>query len=497
LSDKDKRPDGQQPDYDLTTPFAYPQQGGPTPPQPGGPDDRTTINRPFPPHQEKRSERPGPPQQNQNPYDLTMVNFGVPIEDEEEAAPPPTRPLPPYPPAQPQYAPAQQQYAAQPQPAPVRQQQPRQSRSKLPIIILIALVLILLLGAGGALAYYFLSSPPSFTLRVLNAPAGSKVFIDDIPSGVPQRDGSIIVQGLRAGEPRDVRVTQEGYAEWRTSVTGKNGETLDVTANMTPLQQKPAQPAQPATLPAQIDYSGTMMLVAAGPFTMGADGGNLDEAPAHTVDVPAFYIDKLEVTNEQYAKFCDATGHARPTDPFWDPNYFEKNPHMPVIGVGHDDAEAYATWAGKRLPTEAEWEKAASWGPGATTKRKYPWGDAVESGRANLSSQHPTDVGSMPTGASAYGVMDMAGNAREWVSDAYAPYPGSASANPNYGKGYRVVRGGDFRAGPNFARTTSRLGVDPAFKTNPGDEKLGRSSLVGFRCAISADDPKLKTVLGK
>jgi iron(II)-dependent oxidoreductase len=133
----------------------------------------------------------------------------------------------------------------------------------------------------------------------------------------------------------------------------------------------------------------------------------------------------------------------------------------------------------------------------AAAKRQYPWGEAVEPGRANLDSEHPTEVGSHPSGASAYGVSDMSGNAREWVDAFFAPYPGGAQSNPNYGRGLRVVRGGDFRAGPRFARTTSRLGVAPEFKTNPGDEQAGRSSLVGFRCAISADDPRIKTLVQK
>jgi iron(II)-dependent oxidoreductase len=170
---------------------------------------------------------------------------------------------------------------------------------------------------------------------------------------------------------------------------------------------------------------------------------------------------------------------------------------MPVIGIAYDDAQAYANWAGKRLPTESEWEKAASWGPNISAKRLYPWGSSPEKTRANVDSDHPTDVGHFSESASGYGVEDMAGNAREWVDAYFDAYPGNTSSNPKFGQGLRVVRGGDFRSGLNFAKTVSRLGVEPGFKTNPGDDKLGRSSLVGFRCAVPADDPRLQASLGK
>jgi formylglycine-generating enzyme required for sulfatase activity len=299
------------------------------------------------------------------------------------------------------------------------------------------------------------------------------------------------VQGLRAGEPRVVSVRQEGFAEWKTTVTGRGGEVLDVRANMTPVA------APKASLPAEIDYVGKMVLVPAGEFVMGADDGRPNEAPAHNVTLPDFYIDKYEVTNEQYDKFCKETGHAPPVNPGPLPNYFQDNPTKPVMGVSYDDAVAYAEWAGKRLPTEEEWEKAASWDPSAKRKRKWPWGDAEEKSRANIGTSTPSDAGQYPGGASAYGAQDMAGNAIEWVDNVYAPYPGSSFKDADYGKGLRVCRGGSFpealEGGKNsmwLARTTARQANVASYKTT--EENKDKPSVIGFRCAVSADEPRLK-----
>ena len=327
---------------------------------------------------------------------------------------------------------------------------------------------------------------------MLNAVAGSKIYVDDVPSGVPQSDGTIVVEGLRTGEPRELRVSKEGYADWKTTVSGDPGKVVPVTVKQTPLVVS-TPPA--AGLPAEVDFNGRMVLIPAGEYKMGADDSNPEEAPAHMVTLPDFYIDKYEVTNQQYADFCTATNHAKPINPFWDPQYFEKNPRMPVIGVSFSDAQAYAQWANKRIPTESEWEKAASWSSGASSKHKYPWGDPADKRRSNVESGHPTNIGQFPEGASGYGVQDLAGNAREWVDSAFEPYTGNTKSNPQFGQGLKVVRGGDFRAGLAFAKTTSRLGVDPGFKTNPGDDKVGRSSLVGFRCASSVDSPKLQALI--
>jgi formylglycine-generating enzyme required for sulfatase activity len=459
VSDREKRPD--KVNYDLTTPNAFPQ-GGEQQRRPAAPDDRTTINQPA------RAPEARPPAPDR--YDLTSVhNVAVPFDEDEDASA-----------AHTQRTPAQTPAAH----AAVRTAAP--ARGRVPGWVWGALglsALLLVSCAGLLLAYFLLSAPAAFTLRVLDAP-GSKVYVDDIPSGVPQRDGSIMVQGLRAGEPRVVSVRQEGFAEWKTTVTGKAGEVLDLRANMTPVA------APRPSLPAEIDYRGTMVLVAAGEFVMGADDGDPNEAPAHNVSLPDYYIDKFEVTNEQYDKFCKETGRPAPVDPEALPNYFRENPRKPVMGVSYEDAAAYAGWAGKRLPTEQEWEKAASWDPSSRKKLKWPWGNTEEQGRANIGTEGPAEVGQHAGGASTYGVHDMAGNVVEWVDAVYAPYPGSAYQDKDYGKRLRVFRGGSFPWKLSQARTTYRYAKEGATKAT-----ASQPSVIGFRCAISADDPRLKSHL--
>jgi len=348
-----------------------------------------------------------------------------------------------------------------------------------------------LLGVGGALLLmavvavvliFFWFRQPGFTMVVRGAPAESDVFVDNISRGVTSSDGSIRVPGLKAGK-RVVRVSHNGYVDFNTTVTGQDGELKTVVAQLIASSGAP-----PPGLPKEIDYSGPMILIPAGEFIMGDDGHNADEKPAHKVTLPDFYIDKFEVSNQQYKTFCDATKRAFPTNPWWDNDYFKKS-NMPVVGVNFADASAYAAWAGKRLPTEEEWEKAASWGPDATKKRMWPWGDSSNASQATLNANHPTPVGSKPTGASAYGVQDMAGNVLEWVDSFYQAYPNNTATDPNFGSTNRVVRGGNFHSDVDAARTSRRIYAPAEFSA---EEKKERSWLIGFRCAVSANDPKVQ-----
>ncbi len=252
-----------------------------------------------------------------------------------------------------------------------------------------------------------------------------------------------------------------------------------------------------SNLPATITYKGAMVLVAAGEFTMGSDTGGDESKPAHKVTVPAFYIDKTEVTNQQYKEFCTAMGKTPPADPYWEKGYFEKRPNAPVLGVSFDDAKAFAEWAGKRLPTEAEWEKAASWNEATQSKLEFPWGASFEASKAAFGLNTPKDVGGFSSGASPSGAMDMAGNVAEWVDAFFQPYPGNTSSNPNFGDINRVARGGHFGSKTNeHLRTTKRIYLPPSVASGEDEEKLFAAA-IGFRCAVSADDARLQETLRK
>lgn len=280
-----------------------------------------------------------------------------------------------------------------------------------------------------------------------------------------------------------------------TSGTVTSNPQANKPVDVAPTVQPTTAPA--ATLPATINYKGDMVLVAAGEFTMGSDAGGDESKPAHKVEVPAFYIDKTEVTNAQYKEFCNETGKTPPTDPFWEKGYFENRPNAPVLGVSFEDAKAFAAWAGKRLPTEEEWEKAASWNTSANTKSEFPWGDSFESGKAAFGLNTPKDVGSFPAGASSSGVLDMAGNVAEWVDAYFQPYPGNTTQNANFGETNRIVRGGHFGSKSNdLLKTTKRIYVPPGVASGEDEEKLFAAA-IGFRCAVSADEPRLQLSLRK
>jgi formylglycine-generating enzyme required for sulfatase activity len=380
-----------------------------------------------------------------------------------------------------------QQFRPPPSPAPrPNQPQAKPPRRRIPIWVWI-------LAAGGflfavlvaAVVLYFLLSQPGFTLEVRGAPPGSDVFIDNVSRGVTTSSGSIRVKGLKAGK-RLLRVSHAGYTDFNDTVSGKDGEVKSIVAQLVASNQ-------PASASKEIDYNGPMLLIPAGQFTMGDDNHNPDEKPAHKVNLPDFYIDKFEVTNEQFKKFCDANKRPYPINPWWDNQYFSAHPRSPVLGIGWDEAAAYANWAGKRLPKEEEWEKAASWDPNTQAKHQWPWGDSPDPSRANVGgTPRTTDVGQFGSGASFYGVQDLAGNVAEWVDAFYQPYPGNQTANPDFGTTKRVVRGGTYHGGFDDARTTRRLFHSAQLNAA---EKKNRAFLIGFRCAIGADDPRIQNLI--
>ncbi len=227
-----------------------------------------------------------------------------------------------------------------------------------------------------------------------------------------------------------------------------------------------------------------MVLVPAGAFWMGlAEGEGLDdEQPRHRVYLDVYHIDQFEITTERYAKFLAFTGWQKPLN--WTMVTLPEHATRPVIGVGWADADAYCRINGRRLPTEAEWEKAAR----GTTERRFPWGEkkpaaslALFGQMAKFSYDLLKPVGSFPGGESPYGAFDLAGNVAEWVEDWYDGeyYRNSPEKNPpgpRTGQ-YKMVRGGSWSDMPVYlmaAGRTSKLPPDT------------RNAFIGFRCAQSA-----------
>lgn len=234
----------------------------------------------------------------------------------------------------------------------------------------------------------------------------------------------------------------------------------------------------------------SMVLIPEGEFFMGTDleRADIQNRPQHTVKLPAFYIDKYPVTNAQYARFVAVTSHRPPSH--WKKGKIPQGESLrPITMVSWYDATAYAKWAGKRLPSEAEWEKSAR----GTDGRRWPWGSRMEPERLNTyyNVGSTTNVNAYPGGASPFGVMDMAGNVNEWTADDFVPYPGSDAPSDLFkgkivrptsnkeidiiptGGSYKVLRGGSWKGDPFSTAVFHR---NFAFANYASD-------FFGFRCA--------------
>lgn len=251
-----------------------------------------------------------------------------------------------------------------------------------------------------------------------------------------------------------------------------------------------------------------MVFVEEAEFPLGQDHPGLDSlwpnwAPRHKVQLEAFWVDKCEVTNEQFQGFVDEGGYqkeefwdetvakdidrkefldqtGKPGPKFWVDGHFpEAQEKLPVTGISWYEACAFARWEGKRLPTEAEWECAASWDASAAEpdKRPYPWGSNYHQGYANLGDSKPgspVPVGSYPEDRSPAGCVDLAGNVREWTASAYEGYPETKCNDERFATGLMVVRGAGFR--------------DPLISAvelhcRRASSALAREPDLGFRCA--------------
>ncbi len=276
------------------------------------------------------------------------------------------------------------------------------------------------------------------------------------------------------------------------ALTATNTPTITATFTSLPPSQAPAPDLTPTPLPTEIVDSKrvTMRLVPAGEFTMGSDDYSDDERPAHSVYLDDFYMDTYEVTNAFYASCVEAGVCSPPSTAgsYTRENYYGSPEfgNYPVIYVDWERAKTYCEWRGARLPTEAEWEKAAR---GGRAGNLYPWGDVFEDGQANFCDTNcsfdwksktindgyadTSPVGVYPP--NAYGLHDMAGNVWEWTADWYDAYPGNTVSNSSYGTFHRVLRGGSWGSYDDNLRVLNRYGDYPDVTDN----------VIGFRCLRS------------
>ncbi len=368
-------------------------------------------------------------------------------------------------------------------------------------------------------------------ILIISQPPGAEVYINGRDTG---KKTTATLKGIKPG-PVEITVKLKGYkAETDKEILNPNSS---LTFNFTLEEQTAPQgleavgtatdPVSGLPLEVRSEKDGAeMVLIPAGEFLMGSNNGDSNEKPVHKVYVDAFYMDKYEVTVAQFRKFVEETGYRTDAEKVgwacaWTGNKVEKkegaswrNPgfsqtdNHPVVDVSWNDAVAYAKWAGKRLPTEAEWEKAAR---GGLVGKKYPWGNEVPNGsqgnfadkntefgwsdkEANDRYRYTAPVGSYPP--NGYGLYDMAGNVWEWVADWYdggyyenSPYKnpkGPDSPYENFSGNYRVLRGGSWHDVAGSMRAALRVSSLPGYGL----------SYYGFRCARRAggvSEPEIRT----
>ncbi len=225
-----------------------------------------------------------------------------------------------------------------------------------------------------------------------------------------------------------------------------------------------------------------LIAIPAGPFVFGSDTGNENERPSRVIEGKPFAMNRTEITNTQYQRFVDATGHR---SAFYGEHPFLGLDERPVVSVSFSDVAAFCSYYGLKVPSEQEYERAARGPDGAP----FPWGEAsVDAMRANHGSDQccggddsdgyamTAPANAFPAGASAEGILNLVGNVWEWTRDLYAPYVGEAP--PDIAGKYRVLRGGAWNSDPSHLTTTYRLAYDPDFRFAANG---------GFRCVRSPD----------
>jgi iron(II)-dependent oxidoreductase len=335
--------------------------------------------------------------------------------------------------------------------------------------------------------------------------ADARSFMDEV------RERALGVLDAADLSPSAGRLTAGGFV-WHMLIAHEQQHNETMLQTLRLAEPGVYRPPVARELPAEGSPLRDTVHVPGGAFLMG-DGGEAfaydNERPRHEVDVQAFEIDRVPVTNADYMEFVEDGGYRRRewwSDEGWAwrteegierPMYWtedgrersfdrvdELRPDVPVMHVSFHEAEAYARSRGKRLPTEAEWEKAATWGPGVDEPRRYPWGaDTPTHRHANLDQLGfgPAPAGAYPEGASAYGVLGMIGDAWEWTASDFAAYPGFEAfpyreySEIFFGPDYKVLRGGSWATRPNTIRSTFRN----------WDYPQRRQIFCGFRCAAS------------
>jgi formylglycine-generating enzyme required for sulfatase activity len=452
--------------------------------------------------------------ENDSPHDADeyfplMPDFGQEWEDRPDVPPDaPTRPigkeeLPPDAPTRPvgeeELPPIERVTASPPDGKPAR----KRKGLRLPVLIALGALVLIAFAVAGVLVINRITGAVDLSAAL------PSIFGDEGPVEPGERAGTAIA-GSDTAATADTS-TPEGVLLEPTTAPGgqaitpssEPAATADVTeAPAATPTSEPTPTEGPIAVPAAGDVTlqggVEMIVVPGGTFEMG--GGESGEA--HQVTLDGFLIDRYEVTNAQWSA-CASVGACPPPSPQTDvagePYYGEEDyEDYPVINVTWYSADAYCQWRGARLPTEAEWEMAARWDPATGEVSAYPWGDTWNPANLNfcdegcaLTTSNPTyddgyaqtaPVGSFPDGASALGVLDMAGNVAEWVADWYAPdyYADSPEENPTgpMNGEERVVRGGSWGvANADLFRSTLRSAFEPV-ASGPG---------VGLRCALDAE----------